>query len=119
MLRAKLGLKLVSYGISAWPGRLGIVTCRNIPPHALTDRADATAKKKKLLMTQHRLREFSNVTIDNRSMTNRSKKFTVLYSRNIITDYICSHCRLERMALAKQIYVAVNPPNGCNVIGCH
>ena len=41
-------------------------------------------------MTQRRLREFSNVRIDNRSMTNQSSIISVLNSRKVITDHICS-----------------------------
>ena len=47
-----------------------------------------------ILMTQRRLREFSTVTIDDRSMTNRSSIVTELNSRNIMKDQICSRCIL-------------------------
>ena len=52
--------------------------------------------KNKILMTQRRLHEFSTVTIDDQSITNRSSIVTVLNSRNIVTDQIFFRCRKAR-----------------------
>ena len=46
-------------------------------------------------MTQRRSREFSTVTINDRSMTDWSSIITVLNSRNVMTDHICSHFNIR------------------------
>ena len=54
-------------------------------------------------MTQRRFREFSTVTVDDRSMTDRSSIVTVLNSHNVMTDLICSRCTVFRNSQNWQI----------------
>ena len=58
-------------------------------------RVDGTSicyNENEILMTQCRLREFSILTISNRSKTNRSSVVSVLGSYNVMMDQIFSHC---------------------------
>ena len=52
-------------------------------------------RENEILMTQRSFREFSTVMIDYQSMANPSSIVTVLNSRNIMTDHICSCCKYE------------------------